>query len=256
MNTKLNQIILNLYIIYVHLGQNILTSSIGNSNILNVSNISNISNVSNISNSSNTFTGNITSKTSAELIREAYYISYLQNPWTYAEEICSYRGSLQFVNETFDCNCRKEYTSLNYTYIEEKFSYSEYNYLIITTRKKINGVNILCDYKRKRTFVTFFLLLFFPLGSHLIYLEHWSWGIICLMINLTILIGNAFRLIQTDNQTKYLDNTLNLVLFIFGIISVVAWTGFVIHILYTGTMFDRYGINTVNDLGRLNHYFK
>ena len=163
---------------------------------------------------------------------------YLSDPYTFAEDICSYRGTLVKENNQFKCICQPEYeTSLR------------------IRRNYIAGIPVFCDYEKKRTFVTLFLLLFFPYGAHFIYLEYTLAGECLFCLSVFVIIGNIVVIIKMDNQSDILKNKLCITLFVLSIILGIAWIVTIIDLLIRKYAIDVYRFKTFQDLDMYNYYY-
>ena len=103
---------------------------------------------------------------------------YLNNPYNYRNELCSYNGISLFNHTTNEvtCICNPKYT-------DEPDE---------TKRKYINGHFIKCSYKRRSRFMVVFLALCFPIGIDFLYLGRYSTFIMIFILTILLLTLNIF----------------------------------------------------------------
>jgi len=169
----------------------------------------------------------------------------------YSNEICSYNGNPTITSDSVICSCFKGYTN------SKKKSY-------------IYGIEIQCNYKRKKRFMSFFFAVFLPIGLDYLYLERYFLFIVILLF-VTFIFGNQIICFLLSN--KYVENneifndynnynkeeseididffriykTIN---FILSILFIIFWI--VDSILQaTGKINDGNGIKTDNDMNKL-----
>jgi len=128
--------------------------------------------------------------------------TYVENPLLYKNEICSYNGNPNIINQThIECSC---YTS----YVDEpREDYQKY----------VGNQIVHCSYKKKKRFTTFFLAGLAPMGFDYYYLGHYLYfciilfGFILLVIShiISFLLSYKLKEMYEESKYKYSDRNEN-----------------------------------------------
>ena len=177
----------------------------------------------------------------------------------YQNQICSYNGEPKIENNTVICKCEDEYTN--------------------EPRKgktiKIQGQDIQCSYRKKKTFYDIFFAAISPFGIDYVYLEHYLYFALAAGINFTIIVFNFISMVlnyqlekkneEAKRQLKLKKSmnkfdirnlaelndrcvkSFNLAAKILIIFTMIFWLGNAI-IQSLGIMNDRYGVPTEDDM--------
>lgn len=170
------------------------------------------------------------------LFNEMHYvinfsIEDLNNPRLFEDEICSYNGIPDETksNSTWvSCICEDEYAN----------DFSE--------NRTINGVQIQCNYEKKRRFIALFLSIFLPFGVDYLYLGHYWLFVLVFFACWFTLIGNCVRFAVTSH-IDYLKNKKNLFFIIMALLMLMWWI-INVALIWTGIITDAKGVKTVDDL--------
>lgn len=161
----------------------------------------------------------------------------LNGPDMFFDEICSYNGIMKKRSDIngktiYKCECQKEYTTLDKIYFN----------------RTINGVNVECNYERKRRFIALFLSIFLPFGIDYLYLNRYFFFILIFVLCLTMSIGNCFRFAISQNTDDYFkESKWNIFFTVFAVAYLIFWVINII-LIGTGTVTDSYSVETVPDL--------
>jgi hypothetical protein len=161
-----------------------------------------------------------------------FSIDDLNKPEMFEDEICSYNGDAVKSGDTIKCLC-----------------YEEYANDIFSTPRKINNVEVQCNYEKKRRFITLFLSIFLPFGMDYLYLGHyWLFALIFFACWFT-LIGNCVRF-AVSSHIDYLKNKKNFFFVVMALLMIIWWILNVV-LIWTGIMTDGNGVETVDDIDYL-----
>lgn len=174
-----------------------------------------------------------------------YDLGDLNGPDLFKNEICSYNGQPEIIDggNNIKCYCNEDFATVK----------EDYN--------QINGINIQCNYEKKRRFICLFLSVFLPFGADYLYLGRTALGILFLLLCIIICFGNCYILIKIEKEkvkaNDSSDNTnlerIKLMQLIFGICLIIYGLFYILNcfLMGFGVITDSHGLETVNDLKNL-----
>ena len=118
------------------------------------------------------------------------------DPALYKNEICSYNGDPEIVDNIVTCTCYDAFTD------EPRKKYIKY----------INGQKVQCSYHRKKRFTAFFWAAVLPVGFDYYYLGHYGYFVLIALFFILMCVSQlvcfllSYRLNEMYEESKYRFN--------------------------------------------------